>query len=974
MLAAKCIVTNITAYNNNEGLNGNWDIYNSIVYDNGTDFYHGVNVVYNSVWKTENSVKEKYNCTTNDPNLLWVNENGEPVSDISQAAYYILGGGSSAFGLADKSIIDREQILETIFDGYDGGDDEAGFRNFVTEEYIANMMMYDQLGNTREFNGDRYDAGSISENSGISNGIASYAPKKAANYGKSSIVFYGYGFDNNSVFSLKKLGETDIVADTMVIEYSGSKCSATFNFHNKKTGKWDIVVNLNGTIITIEDGFELEPVIEPKIELEILGPSNIRNARMSSYTIKYSNKGNINVYCLPIIVEIITGNDVTVEVKEQWDYIHTEGVYTDKYAIIDGEVHRLDTLHVPSGENQYTTFVTPLIPIIPPYGTDYLTFDVKFIKDGIADDPIEILAYSFPPFVAVDLESPGVKMVSTDESGTLWDCLAPLTDMLGDIGKNIPGVGCALQVAESAYSIANTGGGKRKKIINAAWETGNVIVVCGANMIPAGTAAKAAIQLFNGASTIRNWSEYPDKLQKCANGPNGPDNPSRHFGRLLNSKDPNDKIGPVSESGSTWFNDRTDFTYVINFENSSEATAPAAEVWVTDTLDLNVFNINTFEAGIMKIGDRIIDYIPFETQNYTWSIDMNPEMDLILEINLKLDKSKGIATWYFKSIDPATGELPTDALRGFLPPNDDEGAGQGFVMFTIKLKEGLPDDVTIANSASIVFDFNDPIITPEWVNQKDLVPPVSTMLRPSKVTGEIELKWQGEDNPNGSGVYCYDIYMKKDDGAYEPILIRTTATSAMFTVEEDVKYSFYAIATDHAGNREPDKTKPDITIPFNDLPFDTYAATKWNNTFMLNLRKLADDGYDVSACQWFKNNQPIGEGFTYSAGPKITDQLETGVIYYFQITTNEGDELFSTNKIIGTLKNGLCAYPNPVPQGQNLTIEGTTEGALVEVFNAIGTCVSRTTATGNVTQLTLSLPAGFYIVRSNNETVKVVIK
>jgi hypothetical protein len=248
------------------------------------------------------------------------------------------------------------------------------------------------------------------------------------------------------------------------------------------------------------------------------------------------------------------------------------------------------------------------------------------------------------------------------------------------------------------------------------------------------------------------------------------------------------------------------------------------------------------------------------------------------------------------------------------------------------------------------------------------------MLRPIYTSDTlVELRWQGADNTGGSGVYCYDIYMKRDDGSYEWIHRNTAATTTPFTIEEGVKYSLYSIATDSAGNIENLKLKPDITIPEDNLPFDTYAATKWNNTFMLNLKKLAEDGYDVTACKWFKNSELIGEGFTYSAGPQITDQLEVGAIYYFQVNTNTHGELFSTNKIIEASSKGLRAYPNPVPQGNKLTIEGTTEGSLVEVYNYIGQCISRTTATGSVTELTFPLSAGFYVVRSNNESVKVVI-
>ena len=39
------------------------------------------------------------------------------------------------------------------------------------------------------------------------------------------------------------------------------------------------------------------------------------------------------------------------------------------------------------------------------------------------------------------------------------------------------------------------------------------------------------------------------------------------------------------------------------------------------------------------------------------------------------------------------------------------------------------------------------------------------------------------------------------------------------------------------------------------LDFDTYVASKWrNNTFMLDLNRFFDDGYMVTQCRWYRNN------------------------------------------------------------------------------------------------------------------------
>jgi len=956
----RCIINCTAAHNGSNGINTSGKIYNAITYWNGTDISNSSSL-YNSVYAT-GSGKEKIGCSQNDPKLLGRTATDEYTDDPALTRYYTLDEGSSALGLADRSWITIENVLEALNDSWYAG--------VLTEGDLANILLYDQKGNVRQFSGDRYDAGAMA---GIPNEkyyILSYNPARSANYGKASITFYGAGFHEQMKIALKKTGESDIIAETIDLP-SAIRCDALFDFDQRSLGKWDIVFDFGDETLTIEDGFEIETYIEPEIEIDIFGPTNVRNGRWGSYTIKYSNTGNVTVYCLPVIAEITMHNDVIVEVRERWDYVYTDNVYTDKYATIDGVVHKLDTLHSFSGSDEYITFVTPIIIDIPPYGTGYLTFDMRCsVTVGVADEIIDINVYTLLPLwdPNVDLSTLKSTRASMGSGSTFSGCASAASDLLlnlaGIPAGAIPGVGCALQLAQSIHSIHRNPNSRA----NTGCEVGKSIVECAPDLIPGGSAVKSALKFAKAMSDARDMANNAGDLSKCAK------DGKQHMGNLSSSFDPNDKCGPVSASGSTWFSGRTEFPYIINFENSSEATAPAQEVWVTDTLDLNVFDIESFEAGILKIGDKIIE-TPFGQQNHTWTVDMRPDMNLITKITLKLDKTKGIAIWYFKSIDPATGELPDDALAGFLPPNDDDGAGQGFVMFSIKLKEGLADDIVVANMATIVFDNNDAIVTPEWVNAKDVVPPTSAMLRPAKVTGEVELTWQGTDNESGSGIYCYDVYLKKDNGDYERIMARTTATSMMFTVAEGVTYSFYTIATDRADNRENDKINPDITLPFDNLPFDDYAVTKWNNTFMLNLRKLREDGYTITACHWFKNGEPIGDDFAYSAGPTTDDKLETGAIYYFQLTTDDGNDLYSTNKIIGEQhSNKLRVYPNPVPQGNRLTVEGVGQGDLVEVYNYMGVCVSRAVATGNVVELMPTAPTGVYVVRANNESVKVVIK
>jgi hypothetical protein len=176
-----------------------------------------------------------------------------------------------------------------------------------------------------------------------------------------------------------------------------------------------------------------------------------------------------------------------------------------------------------------------------------------------------------------------------------------------------------------------------------------------------------------------------------------------------------------------------------------------------------------------------------------------------------------------------------------------------------------------------------------------------------------------------------------------------------------------------------------LVAHFFTLDFDTYCPTLWNNTFMLDLKKLEEDGYDVIGCKWYKNDaeqkytRTIDE-FSYSAGPKATDLLEPAPTYYsFRLITRNRGELCSTLKFINnniafpTPENKMWAHPNPVLSGVPFTVEGVAKNDQVRVYNQYGICISNAIATGETITLTLNVQAGVYVVRANEKQVKVVI-
>ncbi|MCL2028262.1 MAG: T9SS type A sorting domain-containing protein [Bacteroidales bacterium] len=177
-----------------------------------------------------------------------------------------------------------------------------------------------------------------------------------------------------------------------------------------------------------------------------------------------------------------------------------------------------------------------------------------------------------------------------------------------------------------------------------------------------------------------------------------------------------------------------------------------------------------------------------------------------------------------------------------------------------------------------------------------------------------------------------------------------------------------------------------------ELDFETYVMVLWNNTLMLNLRKLRENGYETIGCRWFKNGieevdtRTIDE-FSYSAGYNSDDFLETAPTHYmFQITTKDGRTIYSSQKVfapdnaqptdIADVQNHateLVVYPNPVQSGSMLTLAGLTKGSPIQIYDRFGSLVHKAIATDSIITLTLNLPAGMYVIHIDNRQLKILV-
>jgi RHS repeat-associated protein len=287
---------------------------------------------------------------------------------------------------------------------------------------------------------------------------------------------------------------------------------------------------------------------------------------------------------------------------------------------------------------------------------------------------------------------------------------------------------------------------------------------------------------------------------------------------IVFSSDPNDIIGPSGFGDQNWLTPAQILPYTIRFENQATATAAAVFVTITHTLDADL-DLTTFELGDFGFGDLYID-IPQGFQSYTTRLDLRDTIGDYVDFAATLNPTTRTVTWTLTTIDPATGQIPDDVDAGFLPPNNANHDGEGFVNYQIKAKSNLTTGAVINAEASIVFDTNEPINTPPIFNTIDIGQPDSAVINLPGTDGEtFTVTWGGSDD--GSGIASYDIFVAVNGGAFTLWQDDITATSAIYNGEVGKNYAFYSVAKDNVGYTEDFPLIADTTVTVvasNNLP------------------------------------------------------------------------------------------------------------------------------------------------------------
>lgn len=274
---------------------------------------------------------------------------------------------------------------------------------------------------------------------------------------------------------------------------------------------------------------------------------------------------------------------------------------------------------------------------------------------------------------------------------------------------------------------------------------------------------------------------------------------------VVNSTTPEDKYGPVGygmEHGNGYISNIDQFEYRIDYWNKEDATAPAAIVYIRDTIDTE-FDLTTLkftELGFLKWKVNLDG-----GQHFNINIDCRPDMPYIVNVKGKVDHETREVYWAHTTLDPASMELPEDPMSGYLPPIDSSAYQMGWVNYTIQPLTNLPHETSFENQAFVNFDGVGkwgpaPPYGP-YTNILDLNPPWSYIesLDAVQPTLTFDVKLHGTDLE--SGIKHTRVYVSKD--YTEASFWKSTRDTILsFNGENGSIYRFYSLATDNAGNNE----------------------------------------------------------------------------------------------------------------------------------------------------------------------------
>lgn len=626
-------------------------------------------------------------------------------------------------------------------------------------------------------------------------GIESYFPQQSG-LGNIYIDFNGGGFDSSTIITIENNSQVYSPVKYFLSPF-GNQISTHFDFHNATPGVYNIKIILEDTTIFLANGFKILTQDETSrtLKIDLLGSTFVRATALNNNIIRITNLGNANagVTGIGLIIE-----DTTVEVFLKDSFI----VFN---ASDSGYTVHIDSIGVEELRKSKGNTID---------GRIYTIYIAGVRAGGVYDIPIQI-KYQNPGEKNLKIICKG-PYNGSDFFGWFDDCdkarMQLVWDLTTDILGTVPVVNCAWAIAQASLGIfANlaavplkgssySGGDAVQTVYDMAntmlVKTPEIAIQCSGEAgatLSAGATLVPEIIYGISKTIVDLYSNYQNMKEKCLDEEDDEDEKKIRVGT---SSDPNEIVGNNGYNTDRYINDKELMHYEVYFENVDTADLPAQIVTIYDTIDMNVLDIKSFQFRGFGVGNTF----------YPASVDRKQYFEefyhngIRTRLNVNADTLTGIIAFNFVSLTAAGFDLD-DPLSGFLPPNNINNDGQGWVSYSIKQKSNLPHLTKIHNSASIIFDTNEPIHTNKWTNTIDLQKPNSLVLSAHSIDDSL-IVLKINRNDAHSGVKLYELGISINNRPYFTVPIRIDSDSIILTGKMDSTYSFYSIALDNADNIE----------------------------------------------------------------------------------------------------------------------------------------------------------------------------
>jgi PKD repeat protein len=661
--------------------------------------------------------------------------------------------------------------------------------------------------------------------------ILSITPDRGGAVGRVTCTVTGAGFSESIKAFLRSTSDS-LFEGRFLQLISSTQVKFRWNLDQIPVGRYDVVLMHNKSkIAELFNGFTVESSHIDIIDLDIVGPGEVREGSRGRFTFNFRNSGNVDIpyfraqVLVPNNGEVVSVN-ATPNLKKISDFIPGFKDYIDARFIENGVRMQIISIFgrdIPPNESFQFEFTAARI------SGDFFPFILGFERIGI-EQFIQEESKKIEDLRLTVLDNPAqfesrIQLLAKNPlafkefvfQSYIESAMIDSLDLYNT--PSISGEFSQLHLKEYGYLNEFSGLGfnqawnrKTNESILAALDFvpcdffSNLLcniafeaLICIPPAVAIGTSGAIPAVVFWGLGCTAASNSFCYFLTQSA------------CSGVVRSYDPNDILGPSGFGDQKWIAQTQSLPYTIRFENDPElATAPAQVVKVTQKLDETV-DARSFRLGSFGFGSFRFE-VPENRSFYQQRLDVRDSLGVFVDVNAGIDVTKNEAFWIFRSVDPATGQAPTNPLAGFLPVNDTTGVGDGFVSYTVRPASEVATADSIDAQARIVFDINEPIDTPAIFNTIDADLPVSSM-EPSASfidSTSFEIRWSGKDV--GSGLQSFTIFVSEDKAPFQPLASDISDSSLIFTGDIGKSYEFFSIAKDNAGNLESMKAQAELTV------------------------------------------------------------------------------------------------------------------------------------------------------------------